>query len=719
VKSWLRQNALSLVLSAAGIVAVCSLWDPFTALKVAVGLGFIIFIHELGHFLAAKWCDVHVKTFSIGFGPAIPFCSYKWGETTYMLGVVPLGGYVSMVGEGTGESMPDADPDDEDNDPRSFKNKSVSKRMLIISAGVIMNVIFGLACFVSAYMHGVKEEPASVGALFPGGAAWRADIRSGDEIVQIGSRTNPTFKDLRPVVMSSDKGEKVPIVVRRNGADIPLTVEPIRDEGTYFPQLGVQVSSRLVVYVPPKRAKEALPVIPGSRAAEAKPGFEPGDRLVAMTDPSRIDAITPLKDFNDYHERMVLLADKPVTFDVVRKDDVAKAQITVQPAYRVTLGMRMQIGKIAAIRRGGPAEKAVEAVNLDDGPNGKGDRIAAVGLIDASGKKTWFANGDRPPESKSDDQVRPLDPMLLPLQLTRWATELTAKGKNDLALELVVLRESDVDHKEQRKLLTLNYDPSYRFERDVMPLPNSPLAVNGLGLAYWVTGVVGEVEPGRPAANAGIQPNDVIEAIRFKTDKDEKWEEIKPHQWATVEASLLQIPPYEIQLKVKHGDEHKEYSLTGVEDKNWPVDDRGIRLQAESREQKAADFGDAMRLGVQRTLRFIKEVYMNLYSMVRGRVSVKTLSGPLTIADVSYKIAGEDLWQFLLFLGIISVNLAVVNFLPIPVLDGGHMVFLIYEKITGRPLPERIFAAFMWIGLAMILTLFIYVISRDVIRLYF
>ena len=66
-----------------------------------------------------------------------------------------------------------------------------------------------------------------------------------------------------------------------------------------------------------------------------------------------------------------------------------------------------------------------------------------------------------------------------------------------------------------------------------------------------------------------------------------------------------------------------------------------------------------------------------------------------------------------------SVNLAVVNFLPIPVLDGGHMVFLIYEKITGRPLPERLFAALMWIGLAMILSLFIFVISRDILALYF
>ena len=87
-------------------------------------------------------------------------------------------------------------------------------------------------------------------------------------------------------------------------------------------------------------------------------------------------------------------------------------------------------------------------------------------------------------------------------------------------------------------------------------------------------------------------------------------------------------------------------------------------------------------------------------------------------ATVSYRIAGEDFWQFLLFLGMISVNLAVVNFLPIPVLDGGHMVFLILEKILGRPVPEKIFAIATYMGLALILALMVFVINLDVRRLF-
>jgi regulator of sigma E protease len=160
-------------------------------------------------------------------------------------------------------------------------------------------------------------------------------------------------------------------------------------------------------------------------------------------------------------------------------------------------------------------------------------------------------------------------------------------------------------------------------------------------------------------------------------------------------------------------------TVKAVADKNFPTDDRGLVFQSDFRTQKADGVGDALNLGARRTVRFVREVYMNLYAMVFGRVSAKTMSGPLTIATVSYRFAGEDFWQFLLFLGMISVNLAVVNFLPIPVLDGGHMVFLILEKILGRPVPDRLFALAMYLGLGFILLLMLFVIGLDVQRLFF
>jgi regulator of sigma E protease len=98
---------------------------------------------------------------------------------------------------------------------------------------------------------------------------------------------------------------------------------------------------------------------------------------------------------------------------------------------------------------------------------------------------------------------------------------------------------------------------------------------------------------------------------------------------------------------------------------------------------------------------------------------VKLISGPITLARLSYLFAGEDIWTLLLFLGLISINLAVVNFLPIPVLDGGHMVFLIYEGLRGKPPPVAVQAGLTYLGLGLVLTLMLWAVGRDLWWVFF
>ncbi|WP_439624598.1 site-2 protease family protein [Gemmata sp.] len=726
LKSWVRENAVSLVITVVAVALVVRYLDPIDTLKVVLGLGLIIFIHELGHFLAAKWCDVHVKTFSIGFGPAVPFCSYKWGETTYMVGIIPLGGYVSMIGEGDhgGE-------DDGEEDPRSFRKKTVGQRMLIISAGVVMNLILGMACFVAAYLHGVQEKPAVVGTVESGSAAWRVGIRADDDIVQIGSRKSPYFDDIRPIVMASQKGEQVPVVVVHAGQTTPveLTPEPLRDEGARFPTLGVTPPSRLTLLS--LKQPGFKPVVPGSPAASASVPLEGGDRLVAMTDPDKPDQITPIKpdprapdagpDIEDFYRRMVRLAGQPVTLRVQRGGQTLDS--VVQPAYRADLGVRMQMGKVVALRRGGPAEAAGVLAWSEDQPN-QGDVIKTVKLPEPGGKQTWFAAG----EIKNADPgvtVQKLDPVLLPLELKKWFDRVEAAKEANRTVKVEVFRREGHQEKATAEL-AVPYDAAYRYDRETVVLPNSPTPLGGLGLAYWVDAVVFDADPSGPAAGK-LNPGDTVTAVRFKTatadgaEKAGEWEELKANQWAFAEASFQSRPPFRVDLKVqrKDGGAVEEVPLEGREDLRWPTDDRGLVWAYDVRVQKATDIGDAISLGAWRTARFVRVVYLNLYAMAFGRVSAKTMSGPLTIANVSYRFAGEDFWQFLLFLGMISVNLAVVNFLPIPVLDGGHMVFLLLEKILGRPVPERLFAAAMWVGLALILSLMVFVLVLDIRRLFF
>src|SRR5262249_53514335 len=98
-----------------------------------------------------------------------------------------------------------------------------------------------------------------------------------------------------------------------------------------------------------------------------------------------------------------------------------------------------------------------------------------------------------------------------------------------------------------------------------------------------------------------------------------------------------------------------------------------------------------------------------------GRISVENLGGPITIGRVAYYFAGLDFWEFVFFLGLISVNLAVINFLPIPVLDGGHFVFLVYEKIRGKPASEGVLVGRTYAGL--LASLMIFVLFLDIKRL--
>jgi regulator of sigma E protease len=122
---------------------------------------------------------------------------------------------------------------------------------------------------------------------------------------------------------------------------------------------------------------------------------------------------------------------------------------------------------------------------------------------------------------------------------------------------------------------------------------------------------------------------------------------------------------------------------------------------------------------MQDTFNGMKQVFQNLRGMITNRISLDNLGGPVMIANIAYKFAGYDFWELVFFLGMISVNLAVVNFLPIPVLDGGHMVFLIYEKLRGKPASEAVRVGATYAGLVMILSLFIFVTWNDIRRFFF
>jgi regulator of sigma E protease len=128
---------------------------------------------------------------------------------------------------------------------------------------------------------------------------------------------------------------------------------------------------------------------------------------------------------------------------------------------------------------------------------------------------------------------------------------------------------------------------------------------------------------------------------------------------------------------------------------------------------------DAISIGIHKTYYFIRQVCLVMQRMFFSRtVGFENVSGPLGIFDLGGKVARMGLVNFLFFLAIISANLAVINFLPLPIVDGGLMVFLIIEKIKGTPVSLRVQVATQVIGLALIIGVFVFVTYQDVVRMF-
>lgn len=725
LSTWLAANAVTLLIVGAAVVyCFWRGWDFLLIGRVILGLGFVIFIHELGHFLAAKWCDVHVETFSIGFGPALPGCAMQYGETRYMLALLPLGGYVKMVGEGS-------EGDEGDDDPRSFKNKTVGQRMLIISAGVIMNVILAAVCYVGVFMTaGVERTAGVVGMVDSGSPAWKAGLRSGAVLTRVGGIDNPYFNiDIMPEVMHWPSDTPMPVWYETDGKTVQTTVTPKKFDGPGRQMIGIgqPYSTRLLS----TNRLKLPPYIAGSAASRATPALENGDVIVATTDPTRPDSTVELPpdpranqpghfDHHEFSRRLQQLAGHPVTLVVQRHGETKSTStesIVVPPAFHSQTGLVMQMGPVVAVRRDSPAERA--GVRAKDGTADTGDLLEAVEVPVADGKIIRYAAARRT-QPEPNVEERPLDPVRLPFDLRRWA-ETQPAGPKKVTLTLV----RQVEHKERKEVrVQADWDDSWRFDRSSPSGENSPQAIDELGLAYLVLSAVREVSPESPAGRAGIQAGDIVKEIGFfdPTKPEEtkpKWEAIELGQWANTHW-LLQISGdlQKFAVKVARGGANQEAVVVCERDTTWPLVERGLRFDFDTRLQKADGFVAALAMGGRDTLRQIGVIYNNLFAMLTGKVSFKkNASGPIMIAAVAYEFAGRNFPEFILFLGMISVNLAVINFLPIPVLDGGHMAFLIYEKLRGRPAPEQLRVAATFLGVALIISLMLFVTYLDFKRL--
>jgi len=213
---------------------------------VIILLGVLIFVHELGHFLTAKSLGVGVLKFSLGFGPKL--VGRKVGETEYMISMVPLGGYVKLLGE---SDTDDVLPQDE---KRSFVKQHVWKKIVIVVAGPLFNFLFAILAYAMISMVGMPNLTTDIGSVQAGSPAEAAGIRAGDSVVSIDGRGVERWGDLADMIAKSG-GREITVTLKRDGATVNLGVKPEKVKGkNYFGEdvdiwkIGVGASENVFTY---------------------------------------------------------------------------------------------------------------------------------------------------------------------------------------------------------------------------------------------------------------------------------------------------------------------------------------------------------------------------------------------------------------------------------------------------------------------------------------
>ncbi len=715
-------------------------------LKVAIGLGAVIFVHELGHFLVAKACGVKCEKFMIGFDIGGYKIAKRYGETVYGIGILPLGGYVKMLGqdddpahikeqmeksqvdENNANAKAIKGPDGETYyvDHRSYLAKSVPQRMAIISAGVIMNVIFAFIFAVIAYGMGVPYRPAVVSEVVPGSPAFQADIRPGDEIVKIGNRTNPTFVQLMSSVTLGDLEHGIDTQVRRasDGQVVNVLLKPDPNSGR-LATIGLASPLSLTVAGHPENspvtnAKLVKP--PAGQIAEDQAKILAGDEVVQVGD-------VAVKDFPAFSAQLAEQPEKPLLVTIrraVKQAGKASGQEATDsksaepeeftfevPAQQLRrFNFSMKLGPITSVRNNSPAAKAGLLAN---------DQIVQV-----DGKK--LGEGGSPQET--------WDGETLPDYLRRAA----AAGRE---VEFTIERSAAGAAAQEMKI---RVKPELAMLMNSAPrAPGAPMASNEIGIAYQLQNEIALVVPDSPAAAAKVEPGDKVLRAEFIFPADKKdgespeplvlkfvpdppsgfgqlWQKVfgsapvkrERLEWPRLIDSLQFVPAgTEVELTLQHGDAApRQVKLAPVIDDQAFVAARGFWFKPVERVRQAATFGEQVRYGWDETTDALSMVFRFLRK-IGGQVPVSALGGPVTIAKAAGYSASEGISSLLIFLTMLSANLAVLNLMPIPLLDGGHLVFLAYEGLRGRPANEKFVVALHTVGFLFIVSLMLYVLALD------
>lgn len=689
---------------------------------VVLGFGFIIFVHELGHFLAARWAGIRVLAFAVGFGPAAlayrkglglrrggteeevrrvikdrPEMAARISPTEYRLNWLPFGGYVKMLGQ------EDLNPDAVSSASDSYQNCVPWKRMIVISAGVVMNILTAAVLFMIVFKVGLRTEPAIVGEVAPGSPAAvsvavnsQSDVtspglRAGDEILSINGSTPRQFSDVVMEAAMASRGEPLDVRVRRPGVEreLSFSIVPDADRASRLLEIGVRpAASTLLVDA---RTQAARQEIEAALARLGLGGVQAGMRLETIN-------AQPARFAHDLAAAADVSGGNPLRLGFVSSSG-ERVESVIDPTPRLEQSrVRGPSGEVQRVEhllglsgvfriRLDPTMTRARGMGLQDG-----DVMVRLGAI------------EYPSPASAVAQIRASAGRELPAIVRR-----TEKGvATDIALQLRVSREGTLgvgvgDTIDESTLL--GSPVASVLAEDRGDPAKSPVITTAAARAGIPAGAVILRVAGRDVQNFGE-----IRAALRDASKD-----------ALAAAAPAKVP---LDLQTARGTpETIELELTAQEVQRlhalgWRVALTPEYFQPEQTLLQASGPLDALRTGLSETHRIMIMTYVTFARLWEGTVRVEHLKGPVGIAHVGTLIADRGLIWVLFFMALISVNLAVVNFLPLPIVDGGQFLFILYEQIFRRPVPISVQNVATLAGLLLIGSLFVIVTFNDITNLF-
>ena len=702
-------------------------------LMALLGFGFVIAIHEFGHFVFAKWSGVRVDVFSIGFGPVL--LKKRYGETDYVLSLLPLGGYVKMLGQ---EDVPSGTDQPAAPDPRSYLSKTAGWRALILLGGVLFNLISSYAILLGLVAWGMPVFHPIVGDVEPTvvdqrglrveSPAAKLGLRRGDRLYEVDGERVRSFDDVMTSVIFAGV-QPLQLTVQRGSETVHLPapgaaeVTPIFDGRFGRPSLGIAFpwSNRVILAVD----------------APAD-GLQRFDRIVAIQGEDVSGWIG-----QDIQDRLGRHLGESIPITITRDGKRLDLNLTYagdDTSFEVRAGVPVAIGDLPA---GSPAAAAGLRI---------GDWLCEVDGIAIAGYGHFLALVRAGVDAKG----------WCAIGVQRDGAPVVARV--EAVASFGVKRVGIVPRPVLRGVLTvlppaLGGGPGLLARSGLKPgdaLVSWERGETAVDIA-WVSGGTSVLLPLGLDAQAWRQENrfrdpGLLRKILRQPSAPGLAELLSGSQVAEIRDTAIMLKPLSGEIRMVDRSRFGP-AAAGLMVGDWLADARlggdgavlevvrgagpaqtakldppplgtTVLFEREELPYQASGFADRIDLVNDAAYNLVVKSVMLLPRLFRsadngGVDANKTLTGPIGIfreLKARAELMGFD--SFLKLIALVGLNLFIVNLLPIPITDGGQLLMLGVETAIRRPLPMWLRNGLMYLGVGLVGALFIYICGLDILRLF-